>query len=164
MLVLEVLGALFNQAWTAGIAVVLWRRGSATLDDAVDAAFKNAVTVAVTFTILAVAAIVLGLLTFSAGFLIVIFFASYVFPSIAIGGKGVISALRESFRMATKNAAEPKFVMTVLIGATVVGTMAHVTLSRFSIVGDIADELIKQVAQSYVMIVLVGFYMDDKKA
>lgn len=159
MLVLELLGGLFNQAWTAGIATLLWRRGSATLDDAVNAAFHNAVTVAVTFTILAVAGIVLGTLTFSGGFLIVLFFASYVFPSIAIDGKGVLPALRESLRMLTKSQAEPKFVMVVLLGATALGTMTHMALSRFGILSDVANELILQLAQSYAVIVLVGFYM-----
>lgn len=162
MLVLEVLGGLFNQAWTAGVAPLLWRRGRASLDDAVNAAFENAVTVAVAFTLLAVAAIALGMLTFSGGFFIVLFFASYVFPSIAIDRKGVLPALRESLRMLTKSQAEPKFVMVVLLGATALGTMTHMALSRFGILSDIANELILQLAQSYVVIVLVGFYMNVK--
>ncbi len=163
LMVITILGAIANTAYTTGMAGAAWRRGTSTLADGRRAFERDAGHVFVAMIglfVIGVIAAVLAVPTLGASLLAYVLLFIYTMPAAVVGERRGLEALGESYRIATKR-FWTTVIVVVLIGVIAIIAGFVIAALRFApFVGPIVGAVIDQFAIAYFTLVVVGEYLN----
>ncbi|GAC1585485.1 MAG: hypothetical protein NVS3B28_08260 [Candidatus Velthaea sp.] len=164
MLAVGVLAYLVTQAYTVGMAGAAWQRGTTDLADGARAFADDAARLFGTLILLAVVGIVVALLTFGIGWPIFLFFAIYTVPAVVLSNLSPVSALRQSFSIATKRFVPTLIIIVLLVVISVLAGVVTLPLHFIPLLGPIIGAIITQAIVAYSTLVIVGEYLSVRNA
>ncbi len=155
-------GYIVAQCYVTGMAGAAWQRGRAGLSDGSAAFEHDAGNVLVAIVGLFVALIVAGVLslvTLGISLLLYFYFFIYTFPAAIVGERPGLTAMGDSFRIASRRVA-PTLIVTIIIGVILmlgrfIGTLLHF----IPFLGPVVGAIVIQIVLAYVMLVVVGEYL-----
>ena len=162
LVLVNIAGYIVLQCYVTGMAGAAWERGRTTLKDGTVAFERDAGNVFVALVGLFFALIIAGVLAFvtlGISMLLYLYFFVYTFPAAIVGERHGITAMGDSFRIASRRVA-PTLIITVVAGvffffAEVIGTI----LGFIPLLGPIIGAVIAQFVLAYITLVVVGEYL-----
>ena len=162
-----IVGYIATVAYTVGMAGAAWTRGTATLADGSAAFREDAGNVFVTMLgifALGIVAVLLLIPTVTLSVLALYLFTLYAMPAAVIGKRPGLTAITESFQLATKRFV-PTLIIVVVIGAVklIVG-LVTLPLVFIPFLGPVVANVITQIVLAFAVLVIVGEYLSLRNA
>lgn len=162
LVLVNIAGYIVSQCYVTGMAGAAWAHGRATLKDGTVAFERDAGNVFVALIGLVIALVIAGVLAFvtlGISMLLYLYFFVYTFPAAIVGERHGITAMGDSFRIASRRVA-PTLIITVVSGvffflAQVIGGI----LGFIPLLGPIVGAVIAQFVLAYITLVVVGEYL-----
>jgi hypothetical protein len=155
-------GVIVGQCYVTGMAGSAWMHGKTTLSDGTLAFERDAGNVLVAIVGLFFALVIAGVLAFvtlGISILLYFYFFIYTFAAAIVGERHGITAMGDSFRIASRRVA-PTLIVTIMTGVILFcGNLIGVVLAFIPFLGPIIGAVIIQIVISYVTLVVVGEYL-----
>lgn len=163
LIVISILGAIANIAYTTGMAGAAWLRGRATLADGTQAFERDALHVFVAMIglfVLGVVAAFFAFVTLGISLVAYAFLFIYTMPAAVVGERRGLDAMADSVRIATQR-FWATLIVIVLIAVIAVGAYFIATALAFApFVGPLIAAIVDQAAITYFILVVVGEYLN----
>jgi len=167
LIVITILGAIANTAFTTGMAGAAWERGRATLADGRRAFERDSAHIFVAMVglfVLGIVAAILAVPTLGLALLAYVLLFIYTMPAAVVGGRRGLDALAESYRISTKR-FWTTLIVVVMIGVIAIGAWFIILALRWApFVGPLIGAVIDQIAIAYFTLVVVGEYLNLRNA
>ncbi len=162
-----IIGYVATVAYTVGMAGAAWARGTATLADGSAAFREDAGNILVTglgILALGIVAVILLIPTLTLSVLALYLFTLYAMPAAVIGRRPGLSAITESFQLATKRFV-PTLIIVVVIGVVklLVGLLS-LPLVFIPLLGPIVGSVLTNTVIAFAVLVVVGEYLNLRAA
>ena len=160
----SILAFLITQSYTTGMAGAAWQSGTATLADGSASFREDAGRLLAAVVLIALAGIVLGILTLGLGWLVVLFFAIYAVPAVVLDNFGAIPALRVSARIATRRLLTTIIIIVLLAVFALAVALLALPLASIPYLGPVVLAILSQAVTAYATLVIVGEYLSARNA
>jgi hypothetical protein len=167
VMLISILGAIANTAYTTGMAGAAWATGTTTLADGRRAFERDAVHVFVAMIglfVLGVVAALLAIPTLGLALIAYLLLFIYTMPAAVVGERRGLDALRESYRISTKRFGTTAIVVVLIAVISVIAWLIVVALHFTPFVGPLIAAILDQVALAYFTLVVVGEYLNLRNA
>jgi hypothetical protein len=162
--VIGVLAFLITQSYTTGMAGAAWQNGITTLADGSASFREDAGRLLAAMALIALAGIVLGLLTLGLGWFVVLFFAIYVVPAVVLDNLGALPAFRLSVRIATRRLVSTIIIVVMLLVMWLVAGLLTLPFAIIPFLGPVVLAIATQAVTAYATLVIVGEYLSARRA
>ncbi len=163
VLVISIGISLVQMAFVTAMAGGAWRLGRTTLRDGWHAVTHRMLDILGGWTLLLVIGLccaVLSTVTFLVPLGIYAVFFIYTMAAVIIGGRGPVSAITESARLALANVMPTIAVVALIVLISLVGAWAGVLTGRLSEFGGwLAAGVLQQIIVAYASLVVAGEYL-----
>ncbi len=154
--------SILSIAFVTGMAGAAWRTGKATLDDGLAAFRRDGLQLLLGIILLFVlgfVAIILSIPTLGLAAVAFMIFFLYTFAGIVVGNETAITAMSESFRIATRNFVTTLLVVILIFVIAICGGFLAGLISFLPLVGTLVSLVIQQVVVAFAALVIVGEYL-----
>jgi hypothetical protein len=163
LIVITLVGAIANTAFTTGMAGAAWERGTATLADGKRAFERDSGHIFVAMVglfVLGLVAAILAVPTLGLALLAYLLFFIYTMPAAVVGERRGFDALAESARITTKR-FWTTLIVVVLIGVIAVAAWFIILALRWApFIGPLIGAILDEIAIAYFTLVVVGEYLN----
>jgi hypothetical protein len=159
-----ILAFLITQSYTTGMAGAAWQSGTTTLADGSASFREDAGRLLAAVVLIALAGIVLGILTLGLGWFVVLFFAIYAVPAVVLDNFGAIPAFRVSARIATRRLLSTIIIIVMLAVFALAVTLLVFPLAFIPFLGPVVVAVVSQAVTAYATLVIVGEYLFARNA
>lgn len=154
--------SILSIAFVTGMAGAAWRSGKATLDDGL-AAFRHdglqLLLGIILLFVLGFVAIILSIPTIGLAALAFMIFFLYTFAGIVVGDESAVTAMGESFRIATRNFVTTLLVVILIFVIAICGGFLAGLISFVPLIGTLVSLVIQQIVVAFATLVIVGEYL-----
>jgi len=162
--VVGVLAFLINQTYTTGMAGAAWQNGVTTLRDGGASFREDAGRLLAAVLLIAVIGILATVITLGLGWFVVLFFSIYVVPAVVLDNYGAVPALKLSATIAMKRALSTVIIIVLLAVIGVVLAFLVLPLAIVPFLGPIVAAVVSQAVTAYATLVIVGEYLNARRA
>ncbi|MDP9111152.1 MAG: hypothetical protein M3M96_05930 [Candidatus Eremiobacteraeota bacterium] len=168
MMAVGMLFTIAQMAFVTGMAGAAWKFGRTSLADGWKSLARRSSDVFLAFVLLALigsCAAVLAPVTFLTTIVAYAVFLIYTPSSVIIGGRGAVSAIAESCRLAVSSVVPTIAVVASIAAIALLGGLTGALIGRSSaFVGGLAAGLIEQLIVAYASLVIAGEYLKLREA
>jgi hypothetical protein len=164
MLAVSTVLQILTVAFTTGMGIAAWRTGTASVADG-SAVFSNpgAMQTIILWMVIGVVLALIPVLGWIAD-AILMFLLIYAVPASVVSGVGGMAAFSESANVVGRNFVPTLIIIVLIFCIGIVGGIVGAVLGHIPFLGNIIQEVIRQVIMAYGTLVICGEYLKVRAA